>query len=434
MIGGFQPKHISILHLRAKSAMGAQVSANCCAPLHRLVGLLHSLSGPREKDRAGRYLEAPARASSQYLTEALTYSEKALKRSCCRYGDGCQRGNPMHFVEECHPGDPDYEGAEAVSVPVVAAGAALPRRQDSFDWIRQANGPEDRMLRAGTATLTLKACRGNGYQLAEAVVPLRHIDALLEGTKIVTLEEVSRQLPQSRGWFAASAAPRVTLSRHGTALDAALVAANGRAKVAVLGAASAYHPCGGFRTGGRHALEESMCVQSTLGVSLQRAVFLSRHGSVKVSPPPRVGKGWFCYIPENGAIVSPHVEVFRTGSNQGYAFLQTPQELAAVVSVAMPNKNPTVKDSPLDAPSDAEEYKALLVSKFKVALGAAVLAGASKCVVPGVGCGVFKNDPGDVGSALAEAVRWTPLGGKLEEVILAGVPREFAAAAGASKA
>ena len=26
-----------------------------------------------------------------------------------------------------------------------------------------------------------EACRGNGYQLAEAVVPLRHIDALLQG-------------------------------------------------------------------------------------------------------------------------------------------------------------------------------------------------------------------------------------------------------------
>lgn len=396
--------------------MGAQVSDNCC--------------GPREKDSAGRYLEAPPRAASQYLTEALTYSEKALKRSCCRYGDGCQRANPVHFVEGSHPGDPDYEADGAtVTVPVVAAGAVLPRRQESFDWIRQANGPEDRMLRAGTAALTLKACRGNGYQLAEAVVPLRHIDGLLQGTQIVTLEEVSRQLSQSRGWFAAASAPRLTLSRHGTALDAALAA--GRGKVAVLGAASAYHPCGGFRTGGRHALEESMCVQSTLGVSLQRAVFLSRHGSMKVSSPPRVGKGWFCYIPENGAILSPHVEVFRTGSNQGYAFLQTPQELAAVVSVAMPNKNPTVKDSPLDAPSEADEYKALLVSKFKVALGAAVLAGASKCVVPGVGCGVFKNDPGDVGSALADAVRWTLLGGKLEEVILAGVPREFAAAAGA---
>ena len=27
----------------------------------------------------------------------------------CRYGDGCQRANPVHFVEESHPGDPDYE-------------------------------------------------------------------------------------------------------------------------------------------------------------------------------------------------------------------------------------------------------------------------------------------------------------------------------------
>jgi hypothetical protein len=53
-----------------------------------------------------------------------------------------------------------------------------------------------------------------------------------------TPRQVSRQLSQSRGWFASSAAPRVTLSRHGTALDAALSVVNGRAKVAVLGAAS----------------------------------------------------------------------------------------------------------------------------------------------------------------------------------------------------
>ena len=46
------------------------------------------------------------------------------------------------------------------------------------------------------------------------------------------------------------------------------------------------------------------------------------------------------------------------------------QELAAVVSVAMPNKNPAVRDSPLDAPGQAEEYHDLLVAKLKVALGA----------------------------------------------------------------
>ena len=180
-----------------------------------------------------------------------------------------------------------------------------------------------------------------------------------------------------------------------------------------------------------------MCVQSTLCASLQRALFLSRYGDVKVTPPARLmqegRKEWFCYIPEMGAIASPHVEVFRKGSNEGYAFLWSPLELAGIVSVAMPNKNPQVKDSPLDAPQDPSAYKAMLVSKIQTALGIAVLLGAKKCVVPGLGCGVFKNDPGDVGAALAEAIRWPAIGGKLEEVILAGVPKNFELAARANR-
>lgn len=27
----------------------------------------------------------------------------------CQFGDGCRRGNPSHFVEESHPGDPDFQ-------------------------------------------------------------------------------------------------------------------------------------------------------------------------------------------------------------------------------------------------------------------------------------------------------------------------------------
>jgi len=174
-----------------------------------------------------------------------------------------------------------------------------------------------------------------------------------------------------------------------------------------------------------------MCVQSTLCVSLQRAVWLSRNGGTRVQVPERLHadarSGWFCYIPERGAVFSPSVEVFRDGSDRGYSFLSKPVELAAVISVAMPNKNPSVKDSPLDAPADARAYRALLVDKLSAALGSAVLAGASTVVVPGVGCGVFKNEPGDVGAALAEAMR--SVAGRLREVILAGVPGAMAAAA-----
>ena len=46
-------------------------------------------------------------------------------------------------------------------------------------------------------------------------------------------------------------------------------------KVVAVNAASAYHAGGGFSTGGRHALEEAMCVQSSLYESLERGVSLA---------------------------------------------------------------------------------------------------------------------------------------------------------------
>ncbi|CAK9056036.1 Retrovirus-related Pol polyprotein from transposon TNT 1-94 [Durusdinium trenchii] len=389
--------------------MGGQLSVqNCCAPdretFYQSFAFLWTFAG-RDKGPFDSIQQVPASSSDgtltlaspkhSYFTEVPTYSSQPVSRPRCKFGDACNRGNPTHFVEQSHPGDPDAEEA-GVQVPQVKPGPALHSRNGSFDWIRTANEKEDRDLRAQTATLTLKACRACGYQLsAGGVVPLRHTDMMVEGSDC-------QKVGNLRG-------------------------------LEVWQGANAYHPCGGFRTGGRHALEESMCVQSTLSLSLQRALYISRHGNAQVSVPERLKRDqrseWFCYIPETGGILSPKVEVFRKGSAEGYGFLPSPVELASVVSVAMPNKNPNVKDSPLDAPESPDEYRALLVAKLKVALGAAAMSGASACVVPGLGCGVFKNDPGDVGAALGEAIAWAPLCGKLQEVILAGVPKALEAAA-----
>ncbi|CAJ1415973.1 unnamed protein product [Effrenium voratum] len=370
----------------------------------------------RDKPPDGTYLSRTG-PPQVCIQEPLVYGSRPARKRCS-FGASCKRANPQHFLDESHPGDPDF-GEVAIVLPSVTPGPQLHLRDQSFDWIRFANDKQDRDLRAETAALTLKACLARGYQL-NAVVPLQRVDALLEGTKLIKLDEVAASNSRAR-----------LSAESSTALGCALRRAQRGEKVAVLGAASAYHPCGGFRTGGRHALEESMCVQSSLCLSLQRAVWLSSHGGVQVPIPERLRqdgrRDWFCYIPEQGAVLSPFVEVFRKGSDEGYAFLSAPVELAAVVSVAMPNKNPSVKDSPLDAPQDAAAYKALLVSKFQVALGAASLAGASTCVVPGVGCGIFKNDPGDMGAALKEAMARGC--GKLREVVLAGVPPEFAKAA-----
>lgn len=355
---------------------------------------------------------------------------KALScvRVQCKYGDRCKMANTRHWVDQCHPGDPDAEVRLPTQPPWIGKGGQLESRDGNFHWIRQANDSRDREIRVAAATITLSACRSQCYVLDGVdTIRLRRVDTMLAGTKLVRVEEVAEFLQSCSS--VALFAPQLSKSLESTAMDAAVAMAAQGKRVAILAAASAYHPCGGFRTGGRHALEESMCMQSTLGVSLQRALWLSQHKETPVTPPERVlrkGKtDWLCYIPDDGVVFSPSVEVFREGSSTGYKFMEKPVELCAVVNVAMPNKNSNVKDSPLDAPDDQKSYYQLLVTKFKVALGTAVAAGAQVLVIPGVGCGIFANDPRDMGAALADAICWRLVAGRIREIVFSGVPPEF---------
>merc|ERR1712096_591883 len=180
-----------------------------------------------------------------------------------------------------------------------------------------------------------------------------------------------------------------------------------------MGAANAYQAGGGFLEGGRHALEESICMQSTLYRSLLAAKELATQEGVAVPAcarptrpsDPRYGDRWRCHIPQEGVIFSPYVEIFRS-SDQGYVYWRTPVLLRAIVSVAMPNKNTTsVKDAPVDAPANRQEYFELLVKKWTAVCAAAVSCGARILAVADVGCGVYANTPEDVGRAFGEVLR-----------------------------
>lgn len=106
-------------------------------------------------------------------------------------------------------------------------------------------------------------------------------------------------------------------------------------------------------------------------------------------------------------MLSPDVEVFREGTHRGYEFLQKPVKLCAVVSAAMPNCNPRLRDAPCDRPASEEAYHQLLTRKFDAVFEAALEAGADVLVIPDVGCGVYMNDPVAVGRALGQiAVRF----------------------------
>eukprot|EP00401_Gymnodinium_catenatum_P054053 CAMPEP_0117525758 /NCGR_PEP_ID=MMETSP0784-20121206/35937_1 /TAXON_ID=39447 /ORGANISM="" /LENGTH=396 /DNA_ID=CAMNT_0005321969 /DNA_START=1 /DNA_END=1188 /DNA_ORIENTATION=+ len=192
--------------------------------------------------------------------------------------------------------------------------------------------------------------------------------------------------------------------QEGTVLDVAReIHERTDQKAVVVNAASAYHVGGGFTNGGRHALEESMCMQSTLYVSLY---YVFRTGEKKKIEFE--GKHYEQYIPENAAVLSPNVHIFREGTYHmpPYEFLDQPTAIAAVVSVAMPNLNSEVSDSPLaNIERSAPVYTELLQQKWRATLRAAKAADATYVVVPAAGCGVFKNEPVQVGKALGAVFR-----------------------------
>merc|ERR1712093_225492 len=94
----------------------------------------------------------------------------------------------------------------------------------------------------------------------------------------------------------------------GVVFGEAVKAASEGKRVVAVNAASAYHLGGGFKTGGRHALEEAMCVQSTLYVSLLQAARLAEQSNVVapewVRPAQKVsGASWLQHIPDDGVVL-----------------------------------------------------------------------------------------------------------------------------------
>lgn len=135
------------------------------------------------------------------------------------------------------------------------------------------------------------------------------------------------------------------------------------------------------------------------------------------------------HIPEDGVIVSPGVEIFRSGSNQGYLLHQSTVPVATVISLAMYNLNPKVNDTPLNAPEDRAVYEQRTRDKFKVAVHGAALSKADVLLMPDVGCGVFGNDPTLLGKFAGEVLK--EYSGYFKKVVFTG-KQEFWNAAAAS--
>mmetsp|Transcript_64873 Transcript_64873/g.152534 ORF Transcript_64873/g.152534 Transcript_64873/m.152534 type:complete len:549 (+) Transcript_64873:44-1690(+) len=328
------------------------------------------------------------------------------------------------------PAPPPLPGAACSSLNSTSSASQGPSVQPAFtspglgrlpgpdySWIRKANGPNERQLRRAAAEETLAVCDAGGYVLDGRLIKLTSIASACAQTRLVAAAQPTAGGPARARW-----------QRHGPGLllDVACKLAKTARPVAVVNAASAYHAGGGFLTGGRHALEESLCMRSTLFATLRKAEALARSQKVPPSrhckPATQSGAPWICHIPETGCIASPDVEVFRGGSDDGYPVLPQVSKLA-VISVAMPNRNTQVRDAPIDAPDDPGLYRTLLLQKFAAVLSttAALLGPDGIFVVPDVGCGAYGNDPSEVGTLLGEALRQQP--GLFAEIHLVGQER-----------
>jgi len=288
---------------------------------------------------------------------------------------------------------PQFQSPEAGRLPLVAG---------SHEWIRKANSELDRQRRRLAAEQTMSVCQVKGYVLDGQYQALTSLEIMCRNTRVVARK--STQLPKLsqgliRSWH-----------HHppGGLLDVACGRASAGLPTVAVNAASAYHVGGGFHTGGRHALEESICMRSTLINSLKVAESTSCQPSVHCQPKMKApGVPWTCHIPETGCIISPDVEIFRGGTDLGYPFLPKVVRLP-IISVAMPNRNPQVRDAPVDAPRDLRIYRELVFQKFETMLHAAsdLLSGRpGVLVVPDLGCGAYGNDAVEVGRLLGEALK-----------------------------
>lgn len=234
------------------------------------------------------------------------------------------------------------------------------------------------------------------------------VDRMLQGTRVIA-PSIQGSWPTpgvSSGWMEC----QMSIAK-GTVYEEAVKQASQGKRVVAVSAASSYHTGGGFKSGGRHALEESMCVQSTLFESLQKAERQAKESNVIcpawIEPKQnKAGVDWHRHIPDDGVVLSPYVEVFRGGTNDGYPFEEAVAKLEAVISVAMPNCNDGMSDSPVDKHPSRENYIAQLKYKWRAVLSAAAhCTSGDTLVVPDAGCGVFKNEPDQVGAALGHVLR-----------------------------
>lgn len=237
----------------------------------------------------------------------------------------------------------------------------------------------NRNQRATLARETI-AIIGQGHYLSPAG---RHVDI---AAAVAAAVSGTREFPPDR----AVTPPREATGRHATEVvvgnETTLSAARrsaARYRTAVLNFASAKHPGGGFLSGSQ-AQEESLARSSSLYACLKdRAMYDFHRG--------RDDNLYTDYV-----IYSPDVVVFRDDDGE---LLDRPFTCAVLTSPA-PNAGAVLeRDS-----ARGGDVRAALTTRIRKVLATAAAYGHDAVILGAWGCGVFRNDPGEVAVAFRAAL------------------------------
>lgn len=169
--------------------------------------------------------------------------------------------------------------------------------------------------------------------------------------------------------------PETRVENISTVEAVRILAVEGKTDIGVLNFASAKNPGGGFLNGAK-AQEESLTVSGTLYPTLTAHEEYYRENRAYRS---------MMYL--DYGIYSPGVVLFRDGD---FRLTETPVK-ASVLSMPAVNMGQVILKR-----EDREEAKRVMRRRMKLVLGIFAEQKAKHLVLGAYGCGVFRNDPGEV--------------------------------------
>lgn len=240
-------------------------------------------------------------------------------------------------------------------------------------------GPTKRTSRAKMAEETVRICEAGEYPAADGrKVSLREkIDAAIDGTELHEWAGNSTGSIPHLPWPAT-----ITVTAETTLAALRRLSATPGGPVAGLNFASAKNPGGGF-LGGAEAQEESLARSSALYPCLLAAPeYYERNRACRTT----------LYL--DLAIWSPDVPFFRDDSGSLLAQPFT----ASVITAPAPNAGAVANNES----TRIGEIVPTLRRRAKFVLHLAAARGVRRLVLGAWGCGVFRNDPGQVARTFAE--------------------------------